>query len=75
MYLLEPNKPNGVFIGEYAFLCNVYIKVGLEVVRAAEPNQYFRHSIDVRKAKCYQFHEIDSDEYNDTRNLRRLICS
>ena len=40
-------------------------KVKLKVVRAAEPNQYFRHSIDVLKAKWYQLHEIDSDEDND----------
>ena len=40
-------------------------KVELKVVGATEPNQYFRHSIDVLKAKWYPFHEIDSDEDND----------
>ena len=44
-------------------------KVELKVVRAAEPNQYFRHRIDVLKAKWYQFHEIDSDEDNDNEEL------
>ena len=37
-------------------------KVKLKVVRAAEPNQYFRHSIDVLKAKWYQLHDEDNDE-------------
>ena len=65
MYLLESNKPNGVFIGEYGFLCNVYIKSRVESCQAPEPNQCFRHSIDILKAKWFQFHEIDSDEDND----------
>ena len=65
MYLLEPHKPNGVFIKEYGFLCNVCIKGRFESCQAAEPNQYFRYSIDVLKAKWYQFHEIDSNEDND----------
>ena len=65
MYLLEPNKPNGVFIREYGFLCNVCIKGRVESCQAAEPNQYFWRSIDVLKAKWYQFHEIDSDEDDD----------
>ena len=65
MYLLEPHKSNGVFIKEYGFLCNVCIKGRFESCQAAEPNQYFRYSIDVLKAKWYQFHEIDSDEDND----------
>ena len=65
MYLLEPHKPNGVFIKEYGFLCDVCIKGRFESCQAAEPNQYFRYSIDVLKAKWYQFHEIDSDEDND----------
>ena len=65
MYLLEVNKPNGVFFREYRFLCNVYIKGRIEYCQAAEQNQYFRNSIDVLKAKWYQFHEIDSDEDND----------
>ena len=47
-------------------------KVKLKVVRAAEPNQYFRHSIDVLKAKWYQFHEIDSDEDNDDEELEEI---
>ena len=64
MYLLEPNKPNGVFTREYGFPCNVCIK-GVESCQAAEPNQYFRHCIDALKAKWYQFHKIDSDEDND----------
>ena len=37
-------------------------KVKLKVVWAAEPNQYFRHSIDVLKAKWYQLHDEDNDE-------------
>ena len=53
VYLLEPNKPNGVLIREYGFLCNVYIKGRVESCQAAEPNQYFWHSIDVLKAKWY----------------------
>ena len=65
MYLLEPSKPHGVFITEYGFLCNVCIKGRVESCQAAEPNQYFRHSIDVLKAKWYQFHKIESDEDND----------
>ena len=65
MYLLEPNKPNGAFIREYGFLRNVCIKGRVESCQAAEQNQYFRHDIDVLKAKWYQFHEIDSDENND----------
>ena len=65
MYLLEPNKPNGVFIREYGFLCNVCIKGRVESCQAAEPNQYFWHSIDVLKAKWYRFYEIDSNEDND----------
>ena len=47
-------------------------KVKLKVVRAAEPNQYFRHSIDVLKAKWYQFHEVDSDEDNDDDELKEI---
>ena len=47
-------------------------KVELKVARAAEPNQYFRHSIDVLKAKWYQFQEIDSDEDNDNEELEEL---
>ena len=47
-------------------------KVELKVVRAAQPNQYFRHSIDVLKAKWYQFQEIDSDEDNDNEELEEL---
>ena len=39
MYLLEPNKPNGVYTREYGFLCNVYQK-GVKRCQAAEPNQY-----------------------------------
>ena len=62
MYLLEPNKPNDVFIREYGFLCNVCIKGRVESCQAAEANRYFWHSIDVLKAKWYQFHEIDSDD-------------
>ena len=69
MHLLEPNKPNGVFIREYGFLCNVCIKGRVESCQAAEPNQYFWHSIDVLKAKWYLFHEIDSDEDNDDDEL------
>ena len=65
MYLLEPNKPNGVFTREYGFPCNVCIKGRVESCQAAEPNQYFRHSIDVLKANWYQFYEIDSDEDNN----------
>ena len=65
MYLLKPNKPNGVFIREYGFLCNVCIKSRVKSSQAAEPNQYFWHSTDVLKTKWYQFHEIDSDEDND----------
>ena len=65
MYLLEVNKPNGVFFREYRFLCNVCIKGRIEYCQAAEQNQYFRRSIDVLKANCYQFHEVDSDEDND----------
>ena len=47
MYLLEPTKPNGVFIREHGFLCNDCIKVRVESCQAAGPNQYFRHSIDL----------------------------
>ena len=47
-------------------------KVELKVVGATEPNQYFRHSIDVLKAKWYQFHEIDSDEDNDHDKLEEI---
>ena len=72
MYLLEPNKPNGIFIREYGFLCNVCIKGRVESCQAAEPNQYFRHSNDIPKAKCYQFHEIDSDEDNDDEELEEI---
>ena len=72
MYLLESNKPNGVFIGEYGFLCNVYIKGRVESCQAAEPNQYFWHNIDVLKAKWYQFHKIDSDEDNDEEELEEI---
>ena len=72
MYLLEPNKPNGIFIREYGFLCNVCIKGRVESCQAAEPNQYFRHSIDVLKAKWYQFHEIYSDGDNDDEELEKI---
>ena len=74
MYLLEPNKPNGVFIKEYWFLCQRYvcIKGRVESCQASEPNQYFRNSIDVLKAKWYQFHEIDSDEDNDYDELEEI---
>ena len=65
MSLLEPNKPSSVFTREYGFLCNVCIKGRVESCQAAEPNQYFQHSIDVLKAKWYQFQKIDSDEDND----------
>ena len=47
-------------------------KVELKVVGATEPNQYFRHSIDVLKAKWYQFHEIDSDKDNDNEELEEI---
>ena len=47
-------------------------KVGLNVVRAEEPNQYFRHSIDVLKAKCYQFYEIEIEEDNDNEELEEI---
>ena len=47
-------------------------KLGLKVVRAEEPNQYFRHNIDVLKAKCYQFHKINSDEDNDNEELEEI---
>ena len=47
-------------------------KLGLRVVKAAEPNQYFRHSIDVLKAKWYQFREIDSNEDNDHDKLEEI---
>ena len=69
MYLLEPNKPNGIFIRENGFLCNVCMKGRVESCQAAEPNQYFRHSSDVLKAKLYQFHDIYSDEDNDEEKL------
>ena len=72
MYLLEVNKPNGVFFREYRFLCNVCIKCRIEYCQAAEQYQYFRHSIDVLKAKWYQFHEIDSDEDNDDEELEEI---
>ena len=65
MYLLDPNKPNGLFIRQYLFLCSACIKGRVESCQAAEPNQYFWHSIDVLKAKWYQFHETDSDEDDD----------
>ena len=65
MYLLEANKPHGVFIRQYGFLCNVCIKVRIESCQAAEQNQYFQHSTNVLKAKWYQFHKIESDEDND----------
>ena len=54
-----------MYLLEYGFLCNVYIKGRVESRQAAKPNQYFGHSIDVLKAKWYQFHEINSDEDND----------
>ena len=47
-------------------------KVKLKVVRAAESNQYFRHSIDVLKAKWYQFHKIDSDDDSDNAELEEI---
>ena len=72
MYLLEPNKPNGVFIREYIFLCNVCIKGRVESYQAAEPNQYFWYSIDFLKAKWYQFHEIDSEENNDNEEIEEI---
>ena len=72
MYLLEPNKPNGVFIREYIFLCNVCIKGRIESCQAAKPNQYFWYSIDVVKAKWYQFHKIDSDENNDNEEIEEI---
>ena len=72
VYLLEPNKPNGVIIREYGFLCNVCIKGRFEICQAAETNQYLRHNIDVLKAKWYQFHEIDSDEDNDNEELQEI---
>ena len=71
MYLLEVNKPNGAFFREYRFLCNVCIKCRIEYCQAAEQYQYFRHSIDVLKAKWYQFHEIDSDE-DDNEELQEI---
>ena len=71
MYLLEPNKPN-VFTREYGFLCNVSIKGRVESCQAAEPNQYFQHSISVLKAKWYQFHKIDRDEDNDDDELEEI---
>ena len=49
--------------------CNVCIKGRVESCQAAEPNQYFQHSIDVLKAKWYQFQKIDSDEDNDDDEL------
>ena len=72
MYLLEPTKPNGVFIREDGFLCTVCIKGRVESCQAVEPNQYFRHSIDVLKAIWYQFHEIDNDEDNDDEELEEI---
>ena len=50
-----------VYLLEYGFLCNVCIKGRVEICQAADPNQHFRHNIDVLKAKWYQFHKIDSD--------------
>ena len=38
VYLLEPNKPNGLFIRQYLFLCSVCIKGRVESCQAAEPN-------------------------------------
>ena len=32
MYLLEPNKPNGVFIREYGFLCSVCMMMMMMVM-------------------------------------------
>ena len=52
--------------------CNVCIKGRVESCQAAEPNQYFRHSNDIPKAKWYQFHEIDSDEDNDDEELEEI---
>ena len=72
MYLLEPNKPNGVFTREYGFPCNVCIKGRVESCQAAEPNQYFLNSINVVKAKWYQLHKIDSDEDNDDEELEEI---
>ena len=65
MYLLEPNKPNGIFIREYGILCNVCIKDKVQSCQVAEPNQNFQDSIDVLKARWYQFHKIYSDEDDD----------
>ena len=67
--IIKPNKCNGVFIREYACLCNVFIKGRVESCQAAESNQYFRHNIDVLKAKWYQFHQIDSDKDNGNEEL------
>ena len=62
--ITKPNKRNGLFIREYACLCNVCIKGRVESCQAAESNQYFRHNIDVLKAKWYQFNQIDSGKDN-----------
>ena len=70
--ITKSNKRNGVFIRAYACLCNVCIKGRVECCQAAESNQHFRHSIDVLKAKWYQFHEIDSDEDNDNEELDEI---
>ena len=67
--ITKPNKCNGVFIREQACLCNVFIKSRVESCQAAESNQYFRHNIDVLKAKWHQFHQIDSDKDNDNEEL------
>ena len=48
------------------------IKGRRESRQAAEPNQYFWHSIDVLKAKWCQFHEIDSNEDNDDEELEEI---
>ena len=70
--ITKPDKCNGIFIREYACLCNVCIKGRVESCQAAESNQYFRHNIDVLKAKWYQFHQNDSDKGNDNEELDEI---
>ena len=58
-------KPNKSMV----YFC---IKGRVESCQAAESSQYFRHSINVLKAKCYQFHESDSDKDNDDEELNEI---
>ena len=61
-----------VYLLEYGFLCNVYIKVRVESCQGCRAKSIFSTQHWCSESKMLPVHEIDSDEDNDNEELEKI---